>query len=119
MGLEGIDWVLDDASLGSLVAKVTPDVHIDLRFEGDQVGGSSGCNTYGASFQAIGGTISFGPFRSTAMACEQPVMALESAYLRALEGSTAYEVAGATLHLTGGAAALTFTKTTPSPSPSQ
>ena len=46
-------------------------------------------------------------------------MALESAYLRALEGSTAYEVAGATLHLTGGAAALTFTKTTPSPSPSQ
>jgi heat shock protein HslJ len=117
VGLGGIDWVLHDTSLSSLVAKVPPDVHIDLRFEGDQVSGSSGCNTYGASFQAIGGTISFGPFRSTAMACDHPVMALESAYLRALEGTTAYEVAGATLHLTGGAADLTFTKTAPSPSP--
>ena len=85
-------------------------MHIDLRFEGDQVSGSSGCNTYGASFLAIGGTISFGPFRSTAMACDQPVMAVESAYLRALEGTTAYEVAGSTLHLTGGAAGLTFTR---------
>ena len=85
-------------------------MQIDLRFEGDQVGGSSGCNAYGASFQAIGGTISFGPFRSTAMACEQPVMALESAYLRALEGTTAYQVTGPTLHLTGGAADLTFTR---------
>jgi heat shock protein HslJ len=85
-------------------------VHIDLRFQGDQVSGSSGCNTYGASFQAIGGSISFGPFRSTAMACEQPVMALESAYLRALEGSTAYQVAGSTLQLIGGASDLRFTR---------
>jgi heat shock protein HslJ len=89
---------------------VPADVHIDLRFEGDQVSGSSGCNTYGASFQAIGGTISFGPFRSTAMACEHPVMTLESAYLRALEGTTAYQVSGSSLDLTGGPADLKFTQ---------
>jgi heat shock protein HslJ len=92
------------------VVKVPADVHIDLRFEGDQVSGSSGCNSYAASFQAIGGSISFGPFRLTAMACEQPVMALESAYLRALESSTAYQVSGSTLHLTGGASDLSFSR---------
>jgi heat shock protein HslJ len=91
-------------------------VHIDLRFEGNQVSGSSGCNTYGATFRAIGGSISFGPFQSTAMACEHPVMALESAYLHALGSSTAYQVVEPnqqvvrlTLYLTGGAADLTFT----------
>jgi heat shock protein HslJ len=119
VGLEGVDWVLHDASVTSLVAKVPADVHIDLRFEGDQVSGSSGCNTYGASFQAIGGSISFGPIRSTAMACANPVMALESAYLRALEGSTTYQVSGSTLHLTGGAADLGFTAGSASISPGQ
>jgi heat shock protein HslJ len=127
VGLEGFDWVLDDSTLASLVAKVPAGVPIDLRFEGDQASGSSGCNTYGAGFHAIGGSISFDPFRSTAMACEGPVMALESAYLRALEGSTAYQVIEpqapqasyppgaclyhtACLYLTGGAADLTFTR---------
>jgi heat shock protein HslJ len=96
---------------------VPPAVHIDLRFEGDQVNGSSGCNTYGAGFQAIGGSISFDPIRSTAMACEQRVIALESAYLRALEGSTAYQVSGPTLHLTGGASSLSFTTASGSSTP--
>jgi heat shock protein HslJ len=109
--------VLDTTSLDHLVAKVPPDLHIDLRLDGDQASGSSGCNTYGASFQAIGGSISFGPIRSTAMACENQVMAVEAAYLRALEGTTNYQVGGPTLHLTGGAADLTFTATTSSLSP--
>lgn len=114
-----MDWVLDAASLSTLVAKVPPGLHIDLYFETDQVSGSAGCNTYGASFQAIGGSISFGPIRSTAMACEKPVMQAEAAYLRALEGSTSYDATHTTLHLTGGPVDLRFTATPLSPSPSQ
>ena len=91
VGLEGIDWVLDDASLALARregAPGRPDRPPLRGRPGERV--RPGATRYGASFQAIGGTISFGAIRSTAMACEQPVMALESAYLRALEGSTAY-----------------------------
>jgi heat shock protein HslJ len=116
--LIGIDWVLDDASIASLVRSVPPGTRIDLTFEGEQARGSSGCNGYGASFQAIGGTISFGPIRQTQKACERPVMEAEAAYLRALEGSTAYQASGSTLHLTGGPADLSFTAGT-SASPGQ
>jgi heat shock protein HslJ len=122
VGLLSVDWILDDASLATQVAKIPAGVHIDLRFEGGQVSGSSGCNTYGGTFQAIGGSISFGPLHSTQMACDHRVMEAEAAYLRALEGSTAYEATATTLHLTGGAADLSFTAAgaaSPSASPTQ
>jgi heat shock protein HslJ len=114
VGLIGIHWVLDNASIASLVRSVPPGIRIDLTFEGDQGSGSAGCNGYGASFQAIGGTISFGPIRQTQKACDRPVMEAEAAYLRSLEGSTAYQASGSTLHLTGGAADLSFTAAPPS-----
>ena len=95
MGLIGIHWVLDNASIAPLVRSVPPGIRIDLTFEGDQASGSAGCNGYGASFQAIGGTISFGPIRQTQKACDRPVMEAEAAYLRSLEGSTAYQASGA------------------------
>ncbi len=122
VGLLGIDWVLDDASLATLVHAVPAGIHIDLTFSGDQASGSAGCNGYGASFQAIGGSISFGPIRSTLRACAHEVMAAEAAYLRALEGSTAYHATHSTLHLTGGPVDLTFTAASPASgtaSPSQ
>src|SRR5436853_5844188 len=109
VGLMGIDWVLNDASLTTLVHSVAPGIHIDLRFDADQATGSAGCNSYGAGFQAIGGSISFGPVRSTQKACADQVMAAEAAYLRALEGSTTYKATASTLQLSGGAADLSFT----------
>jgi heat shock protein HslJ len=88
-------------------------LRVDLTFAGDQASGSSGCNTYGATFHAIGGSISFGPFRMTQMACDHQVMAAEAAYVRALAGSTAYLATKTTLHLTGGPVDLRFTAGTP------
>jgi len=52
------------------------------------------------------------------MACEQAVMKLEAAYVRALEGSTAYHATHSTLHLTGGPVDLMFTAASPSASAS-
>jgi heat shock protein HslJ len=74
------------------------------------VSGNSGCNTYGASYDAKSdGSISFGEFRLTLMACPDPVMKLESAYLAALRSSTTFSV-GDTLSLRGSTVNLTFTK---------
>jgi len=115
----GVDWVLDNASLETLVHRVPAGIHIDLTFAGTEASGSAGCNGYGASFEAIGGSISFGPIRSTQKACAQQVMAVEAAYLRALEGSTAYRATKATLHLTGGPVDLSFAAATGASSPSQ
>ena len=108
--------MLDSASLATLVTKVPPDIHIDLRFDTENVSGSAGCNTYQGGFEAIGGSISFGPISSTQMACEKRVMAAEAAYVRALESSTAYRATHSTLHLTGGPVDLVFTATSPSAS---
>jgi heat shock protein HslJ len=116
--LLGVEWVLDDASITPLVHSVSPGIHIDLRFDADQATGSAGCNEYGAAFQAIGGSISFGPVNATQKACADQVMTAEAAYLRALDGSTAYKATTSTLHLTGGAADLSFTAAA-APSPTQ
>jgi heat shock protein HslJ len=49
----------------------------------------------------------------TAMACDDPLMALESAYLQALQAVSGFQVTGSGLVLTGGDVALTFVGTGP------
>jgi heat shock protein HslJ len=112
--LQGVDWVLDSASAGSLVTHVPKDAVVDLRFQDGQAQGSSSCNTYGGSYDAKDdGSLSFGALRMTAMACEQPLMALESAYTTALGSVSGFQVTGTGLVLTGGTVALTFTSSSP------
>jgi heat shock protein HslJ len=53
--------------------------------------------------------MSFGAIAVTEMACDHPVMALESAYLDALSRVSGYQISDAGLVLTGGNVALTFT----------
>ena len=110
--LTGATWVLDEASKGSLADKAPAKARIDLVFEGGHASGRAACNSYGAGYQADPqtGTLSFAEFMLTAMACDEPLMDLESAYLAALSDVTGYEVTGdqAGLVLTGGDVALTF-----------
>jgi heat shock protein HslJ len=55
-----------------------------------QLSGSGGCNNFSGPYQSSANTLSIGPLASTMMACEQPVMDQETAYLAALERSTTY-----------------------------
>lgn len=117
-GLEGATWILDAASTGSLVDRVPPKARVTLRFDGGNVSGTAACNSFGGTFATSGDgglTISVGAV--TAMACPEPVMALESAYLAALGDVTGYQVAGAgrSLLLTGGTVALSFLAEQPLP----
>ncbi len=107
--LEGVEWVLDAASTGSLVDKVPDQSRVDLQFQDGEIRGKAACNSYGGSYEADDGSISFGEMMQTAMGCEEDVLALESAYLDALGASTGYQVSDAGLVLTGGQVALTFT----------
>jgi heat shock protein HslJ len=108
--LEGVEWVLDAASAGSLVDKVPDQARVDLQFQDGQFGGRSACNNYGGDYEADDGSISFDQMQVTAMACDEPVMALESAYLEALGAATGFQISDAGLVLTGGQVALTFSE---------
>jgi heat shock protein HslJ len=70
-----------------------------------QVSGSGGCNTFAGPYQSTATTLSIGPLISTRMACEQPVMDQETAYLAALERSTTYRFENGRLMLADGSGA--------------
>ena len=52
-----------------------------LRFGADEVGGTTGCNSYFGSYVLRGSQLSFGGLGQTEMACEEPLMEQERAFL--------------------------------------
>ena len=94
--LTGTTWVLTE-----LDGEPLPDgVTVDLTFDGERVAGSSGCNQYSSAATFEDGAVSVEPaIASTMMACEQPAMDVEMAYLTALAEVTNYTVEGTTLVL--------------------
>lgn len=51
-----------------------------LRFEGGRVGGSGGCNRFGASYSQSGDSLSFSPIAATRMACKGSAGETERAF---------------------------------------
>jgi heat shock protein HslJ len=110
--LKGELWRLEGRSLSSLVQPVAPGANITIAFKNDHVSGHSACNAYSASYHASNdGSISFGRVSVTAMACAQPIMVLEDAYLKALGQVTRFSVEG-TLVLKGSGIALAYSRGT-------
>jgi heat shock protein HslJ len=93
--LRGTGWVLDRPSLAALVDHVPAGAEITIAFEDGRASGKAACNSYGGDYAAEdGGSISFGPFAVTLMACEEPMMLLEHAYLATLAGVSSFTVDG-------------------------
>lgn len=77
--LEGTSWKL----LHYRKTQVRDGLIITARFEGTQVSGSAGCNSYSGTYQIDGDKITIGPLASTMMACLDPadVMEMEQMFL--------------------------------------
>jgi len=90
----GLDWYLNDNGEQMPILTGT---QVTLQFSQDQLGGSAGCNGYSAPFKLDGDQISIGPIATTMMACAEPVMKQESAYLAALEKAASVSISGETL----------------------
>jgi heat shock protein HslJ len=106
--LTGTVWRLTDASMASLVSQIWPGSKVTIEFRDGQATGTSACNQYGGSYTAnADGSITFGEFHSTLMACVPAIGALEQAYMAALGKVTTFAVDG-TLKLTGSGKALTY-----------
>jgi len=91
--LTGGDWVLSGQG-----GKGGP----FLRFEAGRVGGSGGCNEFGASYKQSGDSLSFSPIAATRMACAGSAMDTERAFFGMLERVQGMKLDGDTLTLLDG-----------------
>jgi heat shock protein HslJ len=100
--LEDTNWqlvYLNDGQQG--VMTVLDGTTITALFDDDEdtLSGNDGCNTFTAGFDADDGDISIDTVASTAMACEEPIMDQEQAFLAALERAETYELGSNSLAL--------------------
>ena len=107
--LEGPIWQL--VSYPDADGAQTPaQVEATMRFDAGQASGNASCNRFFAPYTLDGSQLTFGPAGSTMMACPEPAMSQEHAFLTALGAVASYEIAGAQLTLfdAEGAALLVF-----------
>jgi len=103
--LTGSDWWLVELDGRPVVRERGPDGTPAppplLRLDRDtgRASGSTGVNAFTGSFQQTGDTLRFGPLATTRRAGPPPAMAIESAYLKALQATVAARVDGDVLAL--------------------
>lgn len=75
-----------------------PDAAPTIEFDAGQLGGSAGCNSYFGEYTVSGSTLTVaGSLGSTMMACDEPRMSQETAYLSALAASQSFSFDGTRL----------------------
>ena len=69
---------------------VPEDIAVTLEFTAaDRIAGRAGCNRYMGPIGVVDGRLRVGPLAGTRMACPEPQMALERAFLVVLDGASA------------------------------
>jgi putative lipoprotein len=100
--LAGAEWRITE-----IAGKPVPaDTKVTMAFADGRVAGTSGCNRYFGGFEAGPGTLKVGQAGSTMMACPEPMMQTEQAFLEALRQVTGFTVSGNSLTLTGASGPL-------------
>ena len=94
-------WNVDsfETSPGTITAPLEG-TQLTVAFALTSVGGDSGCNTFSGTYGTNGSVVRIGPLTTTRMACEQPLMDQEQAFLAALQGASRVESRGLSLNLT-------------------
>ena len=95
------EWLLQAGTNQGQAVPVVAGTKITLRIDGSQAGGSAACNLYGGTIQVNGTAVEISALSMTEMACQENVMASESAYLAALPRVTTAERSGDSLVLSG------------------
>jgi heat shock protein HslJ len=103
--LTGSSWRLVSLDGNAHVGAALGGQSVTLIFSSNtEAGGSGGCNSFGGSYEANAstGTISFSELVSTLIACEEPIMSVETAYFEALNATQSYSISGSQLTISGG-----------------
>ncbi len=86
---------------------------ITMAFDDAGVSVNAGCNTMNGEYEITDGTLVAGPFASTMMACDEPLMAQDMWLSEFLSASPAISVDGSTLSLTGDETTITLDEVEP------
>ena len=101
--MTGIEW--QPTLLGA--KEIATDSGMFVLFEVDgSIKGNGGCNNFFGSLQTTEGKLSVGELGSTRMACPPDIMENETAFLKALQDTTQFEMGKNSLQLLGPSNAL-------------
>jgi heat shock protein HslJ len=113
--LAGTSWTLTRATVPDGIVELDEEWPVTISFEGGTAGGRAPCNSYGGTYELTDGSIAFGSLSSTEMACGEPAMTIESAYLAALPVVDSVTVSGDVLTLTAPGIELVYERNEPLP----
>ena len=114
--LEGVLWVLQSyADAAGKTSAVLPDTRITVEFQDGKLGGDASCNQYFGAYQQDGDALTVAVGGTTMMACPEPIMMQEQAYLAALGNAATFEIGDEQLTIANadGDAILTYTADQP------
>jgi heat shock protein HslJ len=114
IGPEG-EWRLTAGTVDGVPLVLAADHPITLSVGGSSVDGQSACNHYFGDFGVVDGRISLTNLGGTEMACEEPVMTLEAAYMQGLAAVQGATVNSDSLALAGPGVLLQFERVVPPP----
>jgi heat shock protein HslJ len=102
------DWQLQAGTNQGQPVPIVAGSKITMTIAGGKVSGSAACNAYGGTIKVAGTAVTITALSMTEMACQENLMASETAYLAALPGVTTVERSGSSLVLTGPDVELSF-----------
>jgi heat shock protein HslJ len=108
-------WQMSSGTVDGVGFRIVPDAPITMTVEGSDVGGRSACNHYGAEFVVEDGEVRLRMSSMTMMACPEPAMSAEAAFVGAIERVTGATRDGDRLTLTGPGVELVFDRMPPVP----
>jgi heat shock protein HslJ len=109
------DWVLTGGSIDGGDAPVLEDHRITMTITGSGVGGTAACNSYGGEIVMRPDGLHLENLAQTEMACQEPAMSAEAAYLTALGRVRELARDGAELVARGDGVELRFGAIAPPP----
>ena len=111
-------WQLVEGTVGGQPLGLIEDARVTLNVDGLNVSGQAACNQYFGELAIESGRVSTAGFGQTEMACAEPVMALEAAYLSALAKIESAHMDGPVMVLTAPGVELRFERLQPPPTAS-
>lgn len=114
IGPEG-EWRLVAGTVDGAPLVLAEDHPVTLSVDTSSVSGQSACNHYFGDFGVVDGRVSLTNLGGTEIACEEPAMTLETAYLKGLAAVQGATVNSDSLVLAGPGVQLQFERVVPPP----
>ncbi len=108
-------WDVTSYADGNSVVSTPEDVRLEVVFGLASVGGFSGCNSFSGTYGTNGNYVRISRLATTRVACEEPAMTVEAAFLKALEGTSFIDRQGDNMLLTDRDGSITVSLARPQP----